>query len=93
MGIISICIKQMRPMVMLMKEMAIFPPGRSIDLVNWEYMNAVFPEAPSWIKDSLNNMRANMGPALEPIGNRNYGFWAPHVNKVGSVYRLYTALW
>ena len=66
-----------------------FPSRRSIDLVNWEYMNAVFPEAPSWIKDSLNNMRANMEPALEPIENPNYGFWAPHVNKVGSVYRLY----
>lgn len=66
-----------------------YPSRRSTDLVNWEYMEAVFPEAPSWIKDSLNNMRANMDPTLAPIENPNYGFWAPHITKVDGVYRLY----
>ncbi|MCM4157296.1 arabinan endo-1,5-alpha-L-arabinosidase [Gramella sp. AN32] len=66
-----------------------YPSRRSQDLVNWEYMGAVFSEAPGWIKDSLNNMRADMDPALPPIQNPNYGFWAPHITKVGDIFRLY----
>ena len=66
-----------------------YPVRRSKDLVNWEHRGAVFSEAPSWIKDTLNSMRADMDPALPPIENPNYGFWAPHVKKVGDKYRLY----
>ncbi|MDT0690545.1 arabinan endo-1,5-alpha-L-arabinosidase [Salegentibacter sp. F188] len=66
-----------------------YPVRRSTDLINWEHRGAVFSEAPSWIKDSLNNMRARMDPPLDPIENPNYGFWAPHISKVGNTYRLY----
>jgi arabinan endo-1,5-alpha-L-arabinosidase len=66
-----------------------YPYRRSKDLVTWEYMGAAFSEAPAWVKDSLNNKRARMNPALPPIENPNYGFWAPYIKKVGSKYRLY----
>ena len=66
-----------------------YPVRRSEDLVNWEHMGAVFDEVPSWVKDSLNSIRANMDPSLPPIENPNYGFWAPHVTKIGDTYRLY----
>lgn len=66
-----------------------YPVRRSDDLVNWEYMGSVFESAPSWVKDSLNSLRADMDPALPPIDNPDYGFWAPHIAKVGSTFRLY----
>lgn len=66
-----------------------FPYRRSKDLVNWEFMGTVFPEAPHWVKDSLNNMRAEMDPPLPAIENPNYGFWAPYIQKVNGKFRLY----
>lgn len=66
-----------------------YPVRRSSDLVNWEFMGSVFDSAPSWVKDSLNSMRANMEPALPPINNPQYGFWAPHITKVEDTFRLY----
>ncbi|PKD19690.1 arabinan endo-1 5-alpha-L-arabinosidase [Salegentibacter salinarum] len=66
-----------------------FPVRRSTDLVDWEFMGTVFPEAPAWIKDSLNSIRAQMDPPLAPIEDPNYGFWAPHIQKTGDTYRLY----
>lgn len=54
-----------------------YPVRRSSDLVNWEFMESVFDSGPSWVKDSLNNIRANMEPALPPIDNPKYRFWAP----------------
>lgn len=66
-----------------------YPYRRSRDLVNWEFLGMAFSEAPSWIKDSLNSMRARMDPPLDPIENPNYGFWAPHITKVDDTYRLY----
>lgn len=66
-----------------------FPYRRSKDLVNWEFLGTVFTDAPAWVKDSLNNKRARMNPALPAIQNPNYGFWAPCVRKVGNKYRLY----
>lgn len=66
-----------------------FPYRRSKDLVNWEFMGTAFTEAPVWVKDSLNNKRARMNPALPAIQNPNYGYWAPCVRKVGNKYRLY----
>lgn len=66
-----------------------YPYRRSKDLVNWEFMGMAFSSVPTWIKDSLNNKRARMSPALPPIENPSYGFWAPHIKKVGTKYRLY----
>ncbi len=66
-----------------------YPYRRSKDLVNWDFQGTAFSEVPSWVKDSLNNIRANMDPPLDPIENPNYGFWAPHITKVGDTYRLY----
>lgn len=66
-----------------------FPYRRSKDLVNWEFLGMTFSEAPAWVKDSLNNMRARMDPPLPPIENPDYGFWAPYIQKVGDKFRLY----
>jgi len=65
---------------------------RSKDLVNWEFMGAAMTAAPAWVKDSLNNKRARMSPALPAIENPNYGFWAPCIRKVGNKYRLYYSI-
>ena len=65
---------------------------RSKDLVNWEFMGSSMTEAPAWVKDSLNNKRARMSPALPPITNPNYGYWAPCVRKVGNIYRMYYSI-
>ncbi|MEL7835081.1 arabinan endo-1,5-alpha-L-arabinosidase [Fodinibius sp. Rm-B-1B1-1] len=64
-----------------------YPYRRSKDLVNWEYRGAAFSEVQSWVKDSLNSIRAEMD--LPPIENPNYGFWAPHITKVNGTYRMY----
>lgn len=69
-----------------------FPYRRSKDLVNWEFMGTVFTDTPAWVKDSLNNKRARMNPALPAIQNPNYGYWAPCVRKVGNKYRLYYSI-
>lgn len=66
-----------------------YPARRSKDLVNWEYLGAVFDSDPAWVKSTLNNIRANMDPALPPIANPVYGFWAPHITKVANTFRLY----
>jgi arabinan endo-1,5-alpha-L-arabinosidase len=65
---------------------------RSKDLVNWEFMGSSMTEAPAWVKDSLNNKRARMSPALPAITNPNYGYWAPCVRKVGNIYRMYYSI-
>ena len=69
-----------------------FPYRRSKDLVNWEYMGSAMAQAPAWVKDSLNNKRARMSPALPPIQSPNYGFWAPYIKKVGAKYRMYYSI-
>jgi arabinan endo-1,5-alpha-L-arabinosidase len=69
-----------------------FPYRRSKDLVTWEYMGAAMTNAPAWVKDSLNNKRARLIPALPPIENPSYGFWAPHIKKVGNKYRMYYSI-
>jgi len=66
-----------------------YPARRSKDLVNWEYLGAVFDSGPVWVKNALNNIRANMDPPLPPLENPEYGFWAPHITKVGNTFRLY----
>ncbi|SCY49039.1 arabinan endo-1,5-alpha-L-arabinosidase [Flavobacterium caeni] len=65
---------------------------RSTDLVNWEYMGSTMAAAPAWVKDSMNAKRARMEPALPPIDNPNYGYWAPCVRKIGNVYRMYYSI-
>ncbi|MDR6760730.1 arabinan endo-1,5-alpha-L-arabinosidase [Flavobacterium sp. 2755] len=65
---------------------------RSKDLINWEFMGSSMTQAPAWVKDSLNNKRARMSPALPPIENPNYGYWAPCVRKVGNIYRMYYSI-
>ncbi|MBW8334355.1 MAG: arabinan endo-1,5-alpha-L-arabinosidase [Prolixibacteraceae bacterium] len=66
-----------------------YPYRRSKDLVNWEFLGMAFQKVPAWVKDSLNHKRARMNPALPPIENPDYGFWAPSIRKVGNKYRLY----
>ncbi|MEL1253931.1 arabinan endo-1,5-alpha-L-arabinosidase [Flavobacterium sp. DGU38] len=69
-----------------------FPYRRSKDLVTWEYMGSAMATVPAWVKDSLNNKRARMVPALPAIENPRYGCWAPYIKKVGSKYRLYYSI-
>ena len=66
-----------------------YPYRRSKDLVHWDFMGTAFTSVPAWVKDSLNNKRARMVPALPAIDNPSYGYWAPCIRKVGSKYRLY----
>ena len=66
-----------------------YPYRRSKDLVKWDFMGTAFATVPAWIKDSLNNKRARMVPALPAIQNPNYGHWAPCIRKAGNKYRLY----
>lgn len=67
-----------------------FHGRRSKDLVNWEYMGASMPQTPTWVKDTLNNIRDRYG--LAPISNPGFGYWAPVVRKVGNVYRMYYSI-
>ena len=69
-----------------------FPYRRSKDLITWEFMGTAMAQAPAWVKDSLNNKRARMVPALPPIANPRYGYWAPFVKKVGNKYRMYYSI-
>ncbi|WP_348798103.1 arabinan endo-1,5-alpha-L-arabinosidase [Flavobacterium adhaerens] len=69
-----------------------YPYRRSKDLVNWEYMGSAMATVPAWVKDSLNNKRGRMSPALPAIENPNYGFWAPYITKVGNKYRMYYSI-
>lgn len=64
-----------------------FPYRRSTDLINWEYQGAALSETPAWIKDSLNNKRAEID--LPAIDNPSYGHWAPYIHEYNGVYRLY----
>ena len=63
---------------------------RSKDLVNWEFRGMAMSQTPSWVKDSLNNMRVRVG--LDPIANPVFGHWAPVVRKVGDKYRMYYSI-
>ncbi len=69
-----------------------YPYRRSKDLITWEFMGTAMAQAPAWVKDSLNNKRARMVPALPPIANPRYGYWAPFIKKVGNKYRMYYSI-
>jgi arabinan endo-1,5-alpha-L-arabinosidase len=64
-----------------------FPYRRSKDLVTWDFLGTAMPSAPAWVKDSLNAIRSRAG--LAAISSPSYGYWAPCVRKVGSIYRMY----
>ncbi len=62
---------------------------RSKDLVNWDFIGMATNGVPSWIPDSLNQIRNRNG--LESILDDDivYGFWAPGVNEYNGKYRMY----
>lgn len=64
-----------------------FPYRRSKDLVTWNFLGTAMPVVPTWVKDSLNTMRARVG--LAAISSPSYGYWAPCIRKVGDIYRMY----
>lgn len=73
-----------------------FQGKRSLDLVNWEWVDGPFYEAPSWVADSLNAIRSRMG--LDAIAEENieYGYWAPVVRRVNvggqEILRMYYSI-
>ncbi|RAV97922.1 arabinan endo-1,5-alpha-L-arabinosidase [Pseudochryseolinea flava] len=67
-----------------------FHGRRSKDLVNWTYIGASMPATPTWVKDTLNNIRERAG--LTPIDAPTFGHWAPVVRKVGDKYRMYYSI-
>lgn len=68
-----------------------FHGRRSKDLVNWEYLGATMADAPAWVKEMLNDYRAEMG--VDPIDNPTYGFWAPTARNLGNgTYRMYYSI-
>lgn len=68
-----------------------FPYKYSRDLVNWYYRGCAMSQTPpTWVKDSLNAMRARLG--LAAITNPSYGYWAPCIRKVGNKYRMYYSI-
>jgi arabinan endo-1,5-alpha-L-arabinosidase len=67
-----------------------YPCRRSKDLVSWEFLGMAMTTTPSWVKDTLNNIRQRLG--LAPISNPIYGHWAPVVRKAGDKYRMYYSI-
>ncbi len=73
-----------------------FQGKRSLDLVNWEWVGGPFYEAPSWVADSLNSIRLQMGLDSIARGDINFGYWAPVVRRVNvggeDVLRMYYSI-
>jgi arabinan endo-1,5-alpha-L-arabinosidase len=68
-----------------------YPYKTSKDLVNWYYSGSAMSQTPpTWVKDSLNAIRARLG--LAAIASPSYGYWAPCVRKVGNKYRMYYSI-
>ncbi len=68
-----------------------FHMRRSRDLVNWEYMGATMTTTPAWVKEMLNEYRAECG--LARIDSPNYGYWAPVIRKINDqLYRMYYSI-
>lgn len=67
-----------------------FPYRRSKDLVNWEFRGTAITKTPTWVSDTLQQMRTRAGlPFIEqPV----YGYWAPVVRKAGNKYRMYYSI-
>ncbi|MDR0896079.1 MAG: arabinan endo-1,5-alpha-L-arabinosidase [Prevotellaceae bacterium] len=68
-----------------------FHARRSKDLVKWEYLGGTMPNAPAWVKDSLNAIRFRQG--LPAIDAPRYGYWAPTARNIGGgKYRMYYSI-
>ncbi len=68
-----------------------FHGRRSKDLINWEYLGGTMMETPSWVLETCNAYRAEMG--LDPITDPQYLYWAPCARKVKEgLYRMYYAI-
>lgn len=68
-----------------------YPCKRSTNLVTWEYRGTAMSQAPpTWVKDSLNAMRARQG--LAAIVSPTFGYWAPCIRKVDNIYRMYYSI-
>jgi arabinan endo-1,5-alpha-L-arabinosidase len=68
-----------------------YPYKISKDLVKWYYTGCAMSQTPpTWVKDSLNAIRARLG--LAAITTPYYGYWAPCVRKVGNKYRMYYSI-
>lgn len=68
-----------------------FHARRSRDLVNWEYLGATMNDTPAWVKEKLNEIRAELG--LSPIDTPGYGYWAPVARNLGNgKYRMYYSI-
>jgi len=68
-----------------------YPYKTSKDLVTWYHTGfAMNQTPPTWVKDSLNAIRARLG--LVSIASPSYGYWAPCIRKVGNKYRMYYSI-
>lgn len=68
-----------------------FYARRSKDLVNWEFLGATMRGTPAWVKEKLNELRAEQG--LAPIESPAHGYWAPVVRNLGNgKYRMYYSI-
>ena len=66
---------------------------RSQNLVDWEYLGATMPSAPSWVMPKLNEIRAAMGLSASTANANEYGYWAPCARKVSDgLYRMYYSI-
>lgn len=61
-----------------------FQGKRSKDLVNWEWIGGPFYDPPSWVADSLNDIRSRMGLGAIDRDNIIYLYWAPVVRRVNA---------
>ena len=73
-----------------------FQGKRSTDLVNWDWVGGPFYDPPSWVADSLNNIRSRMGLAAIAKDKIEYGYWAPVVRRVNvggqDILRMYYSI-
>ena len=73
-----------------------FQGKRSTDLVNWDWVGGPFYDPPSWVADSLNNIRSRMGLAAIAKDKIEYGYWAPVVRRVNvggqEILRMYYSI-
>ena len=73
-----------------------FQGKRSADLVNWDWVGGPFYDPPSWVADSLNNIRSRMGLAAIAKDKIEYGYWAPVVRRVNvggqDILRMYYSI-
>lgn len=69
-----------------------FPGRRSKDLVNWEYLGATMKTLPAWVPEKVNELRGRQGLKTLNLTERDFGYWAPVVRKVGETYRMYYSI-